>query len=102
MLRSEKPSKEISSSKQQTRYGIFLSSTNDRFVREYRLAAKFLIESEFKDLWYVVEMDEFKPDNPPPLDVCEKYVKECHIYIGIYGPFYGSINYKMDVSYTEY
>lgn len=83
--------------------GIFLSSTNDPQVRKYRLAAKDVIEEEeFREKWYAVEMDTFTPSGSSSLDECRNLVMSCLIYIGILGPFYGSVNTEANLSYTEY
>jgi hypothetical protein len=84
-------------------YGIFLSSTNDPRVREYRLAAKnIILDKEFQGKWFPVEMDDFTPDIQPPLKFCEEKVLQCIVYIVLLGPFYGSINKTIDLSYTEF
>ncbi|MBL8163207.1 MAG: DUF4062 domain-containing protein [Anaerolineae bacterium] len=84
-------------------YGIFLSSTNDPEVRKYRLAAREVIEEEeFRDKWYAVEMDKFTPSGSTSLEECKNLVLSCSVYIGILGPFYGSVNDEIDLSYTEY
>lgn len=84
-------------------HGLFLSSTNDPIVRAYRLAARAIIEDdEFSDRWYAIEMSEFPPSGKSSLAECERLVKQCSVYIGILGPFYGSVNEDNDLSYTEY
>lgn len=84
-------------------YGVFLSSTNDPLVRAYRLAAREVIEEEeFQEYWYVVEMDQFSPSTDSSLDTCRRLVLSCAVYIGLLGPFYGSVNDDVDISYTEY
>ena len=91
------------SPKQKTQYGIFLSSTDDPVVREYRLAARDLIqEPEFREKWFAVEMSTFVPGTPPPLQTCRNEVLSCSVYIGILGPIYGTVIDEVDLSYTEY
>jgi hypothetical protein len=74
-------------------YGIFLSSTDDPAVRKYRLAARSIIEgAEFRDRWYAVEMSKFTPGTASSLNECRDLVSTCAVYVGIMGPFYGSVN----------
>lgn len=89
--------------KRQTREGVFLSSTSDPVVKEYRRAARQVIEDDaFRERWYVVEMGDFTADKHPPADVCKRNVLDCAVYIGILGPIYGSICQSVGVSYVEY
>jgi hypothetical protein len=86
-----------------TQYGVFLSSTNDPHVRSYRLAAREVFEEEeFHTRWYAREMDEFTASGASSLEECRRLVLECAIYIGILGPFYGSVNDAAGMSYSEY
>jgi tetratricopeptide (TPR) repeat protein len=88
---------------QQTREGVFLSSTSDPVVKEYRRVARQVIEDdEFRDKWYVVEMGDFTAAKLPPAEVCRRKVLECAVYVGILGPIYGSICQSVGVSYVEY
>ena len=82
--------------------GIFLGSTNDSVTKGYRQAARAIIEQEFADEWYPVEMDAFRPDTPPPAQTCKQKVLSCATYVGILGPFYGSICDEARMSYTQY
>lgn len=83
--------------------GILLSSTNDPEVRKYRMAAKEVInEEEFRDKWYAREMDEFPASSSSALQACQEFVLECSVYIGILGPFYGSVNTSINLSYTQF
>lgn len=84
-------------------YGVFLSSTNDPEVQKYRLAAKAIIESEkFRYRWIPIEMDEFTPSTSLSLERCRALVLSCHVYISILGPFYGTLNEEVNLSYSEY
>ena len=84
-------------------FGIFLSSTNDPIVQKYRMAARSIIESpEFSHRYVAQEMSKFPPSSKTSLTECERYVTSCHVYVGILGPFYGSLNQEVDLSYTEY
>jgi hypothetical protein len=87
---------------QNTRLGIFISSTDDVVVREYRLLAREIIEDEeFRDKWYPVEMSSFSARTPPAAEVCKKDVLSCYAYVGIIGPIYGSVCESEGISYTE-
>lgn len=84
-------------------YGVFLSSTDDPSVREYRIAAREVIaEKEFREHWYAVDMSEFAPSSLSSVHECRKHVLSCSVYIGMMGPFYGSVSSDVDMSFTEY
>jgi hypothetical protein len=62
-------------------YRVFLSSADksDSEAREYRLAAKKLIETEFKQRFSAVDMSEFDPSEQSSLEVCRAKVLECYL-----------------------
>ncbi len=85
------------------RQRIFLSSTDDVGTREYRLAAKEIIENkEFNKKWIAVEMSGFVPNTQSSLEECKEKVLSCSVYVGLFGPFYGSIADSVNQSYTEF
>lgn len=87
----------------QSRFPIFLSSTNDEETKKYRIRAREIIESdEFNRLWYVKDIDAMRAKGHPPLEECRQQVEKSSVYVGLFGPFYGSVNKEKDISYTEY
>ena len=87
---------------QSQQYQIFFSSTNDPEVAKYRRSARAIIESdEFRDKWIAVEMDYFTPSTSSSSQRCRDLVLSCPVYVGILGPFYGSVDKQTDIGFTE-
>ena len=90
-----------------SQFGVFLSSTNQSSVQAYRHAARDVLKTkEFAHLWKPIEMDGFSPNDSPSVDECKRLVEQCAVYVGILGPFYGSVikedDDDLNISYTEY
>ena len=47
-------------------------------------------------------MSEFTARTSPPIEECNRQVLDCAVYLGLLGPFYGSMNEQTVLSYTEY
>jgi hypothetical protein len=80
-------------------YKVFISSTSKDF-EEYRAAVVELIHG-FGDDYRCIVMNYFGAHTLKPADLCVTKVRECDLFIGILGHYYGSCPEHSDLSYTE-
>ena len=76
---------------------VFISSTSAD-LKEYREAAEE-VTGEYKCV--PLAMEHFKSQPQAPAKVCEKEVKECDIFVGIYAHRYGFVPEGQEKSITQ-
>ena len=77
---------------------VFISSTFED-LKEYRVRAIEVVE-RFDDL-KPIAMEFFGSQPQEPTKVCEKEIKECDIFVGIYAHRYGFVPDGQDKSITR-
>lgn len=82
---------------------VFLSHTSE--LRDYPPSGSYIDKAERAVSaagHAIIDMADFPSIDQAPADVCQQRVRECDVYVGIYGMRYGSpVRDKPDVSYTE-
>ena len=79
-------------------YKVFISSTNDEAMKEFRKAA----ESAVIDVGQVpVGMERFEAGTVRPITKINEEIDSCQILLCLLGPRYGSICPETNLSYTE-
>jgi hypothetical protein len=82
---------------------VFLSHTSE--LRDYPETASYIDKAEraVSAAGHAIsDMADFPSIDQAPASVCEQRVRECDVYVGIYGMRYGSpVRDRPDISYTE-
>ena len=76
---------------------VFLSSTYIDLIDERKYVHDFLENMGCNVIW----MEDFAPQQRPPIKVCLSHLDECHIYVCIIKKRYGSLESQTDKSMTQ-
>jgi len=76
---------------------VFLSSTYIDLIEERKSVHDFLENMGCNVIW----MEDFAPQQRPPIKVCLSCLDECHIYVCIIKKRYGSLENQTDKSMTQ-
>ena len=88
----------LTSKRSATTYRVFLSSTS-RDLEAYREAVHRAIDG--LPGFELVKMEDFGARDASAKDLCARLVRECDVFVGLLGHFYGSCPPGEPVSFTE-